>query len=80
MLATWRLAAKFMIYFLMVDVCTVAYFFVSIFENIKIILQTKSPIHTAMIESGNIYTTKGTSSPILRRSEEDRVKLCDMKT
>ena len=27
-----------------------------------------------------IYTTKGTSSPILRRSEEDRVKLCDMKT
>ena len=27
-----------------------------------------------------IYTTKGTSSPILRRSEEDRVKLCGMKT
>ena len=29
-----------------------------------------------------IYTnvTKGTSSPILRRSEEDRIKLCDMKT
>ena len=27
-----------------------------------------------------IYTTKGTSSPILRRSEKDRVKLCDMKT
>ena len=25
-----------------------------------------------------IYTTEGTSSPILRRSEEDRVKLCDM--
>ena len=27
-----------------------------------------------------VYTTKGTSSPILRRSEEVRVKLCDMKT
>ena len=26
-----------------------------------------------------IYTTKGTNSPILRRSEEDRVKLSDMK-
>ena len=24
------------------------------------------------------YTTKGTSSPILRRSEEGRFKLCDM--
>ena len=23
---------------------------------------------------------KGTSSPILRRSEDDRVQLCDMKT
>ena len=27
----------------------------------------------------DIYTTKGTSSPILRRSEEDRDELCDMK-
>ena len=27
-----------------------------------------------------IYATEGTSSPILRRSEEDRVKLCDMNT
>ena len=26
-----------------------------------------------------IYTTKGTSSPILRRSEEIRDELCDMK-
>ena len=42
-----------MIYFRMVDVCTVAYFFVSSFENIKLILQ-ESPIHTAMIESGNM--------------------------
>ena len=27
----------------------------------------------------SIYTTKGTSSPILRRSEEEWVKLCNMK-
>ena len=32
------------------------------------------------IQVHNIYTTKGTSSPILRRSEEERFKVCDMKT
>ena len=32
------------------------------------------------IAGNGIYTTKGTSSPILRRSEEDRFELCDMKT
>ena len=34
------------------------------------------------ISNSIIYynTTKGTSSLILRRSEEDRVKLCDMTT
>ena len=26
-----------------------------------------------------IYTTKGTRSPILRQSEEGKMKLCDMK-
>ena len=35
-------------------------------------------LHQIRINGGDIYTTKGTSSPILRRSEEDRVKLCDM--
>ena len=33
-----------------------------------------------VINNMDIYTTKGTSSPILRRSEEDRVTLRDMKT
>ena len=31
-------------------------------------------------KSIQIYTTKGRSSPILCRSEEDRVELCDKKT
>ena len=30
-------------------------------------------------ENVYIYTTKGTNSPILRRSEEARYELCDMK-
>ena len=34
---------------------------------------------TKAFEQGQIYTTKGMSSPILHRSEEERVKLCDMK-
>ena len=33
----------------------------------------------AMITVNNFFTTKGTSSPILRRNEEDRVKWCAMK-
>ena len=31
------------------------------------------------LEKINIYTTKGTSSPILRRSEEEWDILCNMK-
>ena len=36
-------------------------------------------VSTKYIPCGLIYTTKGVNSMIPRRSEKDRIKLCDMK-